>query len=91
MNRRGFLKRAAGAVGALALGSSIIPKEVKAKEITHVDVSPLNGEEGGYIVPSDIAEALSLEMDKAALRGDRYIQPRLHSSGKVTIRSFNSL
>lgn len=81
LNRRGFLKRAAGMVGAVALGVSILPTEAKAKEIGKVDISAINNGEGGYIVPSqytseledlirrDYAEQIALSIDRAAIRG----------------------
>ncbi len=96
LNRRGFLKRAASMVGAAALGASILPTKAKAKEIEKVYRPAFsqanNGDaEGGYYLPSQYAKEITLHIDKEALNGARYIQPIIHSSGEVTIRTFKSL
>ena len=85
MNRRGFLKRAVGALGAISLGSNILPKGVKAANPSPtIDISEIEGGEGGYIVPikyeavirRELSEALAISIDKAAVEGSGSIVPR---------------
>ena len=85
MNRRGFLKKAMGSAGAIALGSSILPKDVVvANPSPTIDISEIKGVEGGYIVPieyeavirRDLAEAFAIQIDKAAIEGSVSVKPR---------------
>ena len=84
MNRRVFLKRAAGAVAGIAIGKSLMdsgtndqtvamkqgPRSVPSSIVLHEDLT------GGYYVPSDVgdrirreyAESLARHIDREALK-----------------------
>ena len=82
MNRRGFLRKAIGAVGAIAVGATILPQEVKAVSHKLPPTATLNeGLEGGYIIPElyasdmeslirrDYAEHIASVIDREVIRG----------------------
>lgn len=77
MNRRGFLKGAIKAAGLAAIGSSILPSVVRADSPSPtIDISEIDGLEGGYIVPYDMealirrdfAEAIARDIDRNAIK-----------------------